>query len=186
MKYSVLSLAAFVVLCLGNPTPYWRTYLSRPVRPADTGTVILSNNLPFSVQVDEEPQGSQYNAAPGQPVFIPGASAADVKLNGQVEVSYVSGNEGTFNYVINPIGNGGFPGCVNVSPSGCGSLTWCPGDPGKQPVTCSGGTELPVFLQPYHPPLEPPLERKMPVIATLGFARVVLERYRHVILSLSL
>jgi hypothetical protein len=157
MKYSVLTLAALVVPCLGNPTPYWRTYFSRPVRPvrpADSGTVSVFNNLQFGVQVLEEPQGGIYNAPPGgPPVFIPGSFSADVKLNGQVEVSYTSGDQGTFNYVINPIGSGDFPGCISVSPNGCGAMSWCPGDPSTQPVTCPGGAELPISLGPSSPPL---------------------------------
>lgn len=149
MKYSMLSLAALVVPCLGNPAPYWRTYFSRPVRPADSGTVSVFNNLQFGVQVLEEPQGGIYNAQPGgPPIFIPGSFSADVKLNGQVEVSYTSGDQGSFNYVINPIDGGDFPGCVIVSPSGCAPMTWCPGEPSTQPVTCPGGTGLPVSLDP--------------------------------------
>jgi hypothetical protein len=149
MKYSGLSLAALVVPCLGKPAPYGGTYHSPPVRPADAGTVIVSNSAAFNVHVDEEPQGYQYDVAPGQQLNIPGAPVADVKFNEQVEVSYVSGDQGTFNYVIKPIGNG-FPACVSVSPSGCGSLIWCPGDSPTQPVTCMSGTELPVTL--YFPP----------------------------------
>ncbi|KAJ6142762.1 hypothetical protein N7471_002215 [Penicillium samsonianum] len=154
MKYAMLSLAALVVPCLGNPAPYWRPYFTRPVRPADSGTIVVLNDMQFNVQVIEEPQGGIYNAPPGgPPVYIPGSFSADVKLNGQVEVSYVSGNQGTFNYVINPIDGGGFPGCVRVSPNGCGATTWCPGNPSSPPVTCPQGTELPVTLQPFHSPL---------------------------------
>lgn len=149
----MLSLAALVVPCLGNPAPYWRSYFTRPVRPADSGTVVVLNDLQFGVQVIEEPQGNQYTAPPGgPPVFIPGSFSADVKLNGQIEVSYVSGDGGSFNYVINPIGGGGFPGCVNVSPDGCDSMTWCPNGPIPSPVTCPAGTELPVTLQPFNSP----------------------------------
>lgn len=150
MKYSVLSLAALVVPCLGNPAPYWRTYFSHPVRPADSGTVSVFNNLPFQVQVQEEPQGGMWNAQPGgPPIFIQGQFSADVKLNGQVEVSYTSGDQDSFNYVINPIGDEGFPGCVTVSPGGCAPTTWCPGEGSTQPVTCPGGTGIPISLAPF-------------------------------------
>ncbi|GIJ91145.1 hypothetical protein Asppvi_010110 [Aspergillus pseudoviridinutans] len=145
MKYSVLSIAALVGPALGNPAYYWRQYLSRPIYPADAGTVNIENNAPFDIQVDVEPQGDHFNIAPGQYRSVPGAPVADVKFNEQVEVSYVSGDQGTFNYVIQPIGNG-FAGCVNVSPNGCGSQTWCSGNPPTNPVTCKAGTELPVTL----------------------------------------
>ncbi|EAW20738.1 uncharacterized protein NFIA_112620 [Aspergillus fischeri NRRL 181] len=145
MKYSVLLIAALVAPALGNPAYYWRHYLSRPIHLADAGTVDIRNDAPFDVDVDVEPQGWQFNIAPGDRHSVPGAPVADVKFNQQVEVSYVSGDQGTFNYVIQPIGNG-FAGCVYVSPDGCGSLTWCAGDPPTHPVTCEAGTELPVTL----------------------------------------
>ncbi|KAE8383754.1 hypothetical protein BDV26DRAFT_250733 [Aspergillus bertholletiae] len=145
MKYSMLAVAALVAPALGNPVSYWRQFLRRPFYPEDAGTVIVSNYAPFHIEVDEEPQGHQYSVHPGQRVSIPGAPVADVKLNEQVEVSYVSGDEGTFNYVINPIGSD-FSACVNVSPKGCGSLNWCPGEPPTHPVTCPAGTELPITL----------------------------------------
>ncbi|GFF42085.1 uncharacterized protein AF_2225 [Aspergillus udagawae] len=145
MKYSVLSIAALVGPALANPAYYWRQYLSRPIHPADAGTISINNYAPFGVQVDVEPQGYQFNIAPTGQASVPGAPVADVKFNEQVEVSYVSGDQGTFNYVINPIG-GGFAGCVNVSPRGCGSLTWCSGDRPTHPVTCAAGTELPITL----------------------------------------
>ncbi|GFF55930.1 LOW QUALITY PROTEIN: uncharacterized protein AF_2225 [Aspergillus udagawae] len=157
MKYSVLSIAALVGPALANPAYYWRQYLSRPIHPADAGTVSINNFAPFNVQVDVEPQGNQFSIGPGGQRSVPGAPVADVKFNHQVEVSYVSGDQGTFNYVINQIGNG-FAGCVHVSPDGCGSLTWCSGDPLTKPVTCAAGTELPVTLySPRANNLMPPL-----------------------------
>ncbi|PKX88332.1 uncharacterized protein P174DRAFT_436257 [Aspergillus novofumigatus IBT 16806] len=145
MKYSVFSIAALVAPALGNPAYYWRQYLSPPVHLADAGTVDIQNKSPFDVEVDVEPQGYQFNIAPGDQHSIPGALVADVKFNQQVEVSYASGDQGTFNYVIQPIGND-FAGCVYVSPDGCEPLTWCAGDPPTHPVTCKAGTGLPVTL----------------------------------------
>lgn len=145
MKYSVLSMAALMAPALGNPAYYWRHYLSGPIHLANAGTVYIQNKAAFDVDVDVEPQGDQFNIPPGQHHSVPGALVADVKFNQQVEVSYVSGDQGTFNYVIQPIGNG-FSGCVRVSPDGCNSLHWCAGQPATHPVTCKAGTELPVTL----------------------------------------
>ncbi|OGM42371.1 hypothetical protein ABOM_008394 [Aspergillus bombycis] len=139
-------MAALAAPALGNPAYYyWRQYISPPMHPADAGTTHINNFAPFSVHVDVEPYGYQYYIAPGQQQSVPGVPVADIKFNDQVEVSYVSGDEGTFNYVINPIG-GDFPACVQVSPNGCGSSTWCPNKPATAPVTCRAGTELPVTL----------------------------------------
>ncbi|KAE8342580.1 hypothetical protein BDV24DRAFT_130571 [Aspergillus arachidicola] len=146
MKYSVLSIAPLVAPALGNPAYFWRQYLSHPIYPADAGTVKIENFTPFNIQVDAEPLGDHFTIPPGQPGSVPGAFSEDVKFNEQVEVSYVSGDQGTFNYVIQPINGGGFPGCVSVSPNGCGSQTLCPGQPPTPPVTCKAGTELPVTL----------------------------------------
>ncbi|KAE8357187.1 hypothetical protein BDV27DRAFT_139814 [Aspergillus caelatus] len=145
MKYSVLSIAAIVAPALGNPAYFWRQYIPHRIHPANAGTISINNYVPANVHVDVEPQGYQYTVAPGGQQSVPGAPVADVKFNGEVEVSYVSGDQGTFNYVINPIG-GNFPGCVNVSPDGCGSLTWCSGQPPTSPVTCPADTELRITL----------------------------------------
>jgi hypothetical protein len=145
MKYSVLSIAAVVAPALGNPAYFWWQYLSRPIHLADAGTVYIKNNAPFSVQVDIEPQGHHFNIPSGDHHSVPGAQDADVKFNQQVEVSYVSGDQDTFNYVIQPIGND-FAGCVDVSPGGCEPQTWCAGDPPTHPVTCKAGTGLPVTI----------------------------------------
>jgi hypothetical protein len=145
MKYSVISIAALVAPALGNPAYYWRQYLSGPIHLADAGTVDIQNNAPFNVQVDVEPQDDHFNIAPGDHDSAPGAQNADVKFNQQAEVSYVSGDHGTFNYVIQPIGND-FAGCVYVSPDGCDRQNWCAGDPPTNPVTCKAGTGLPITL----------------------------------------
>ncbi|KAB8230900.1 uncharacterized protein BDW43DRAFT_283699 [Aspergillus alliaceus] len=147
MKYSMLSIVALVAPTLGNPAYYWRQYLSRPIHPANAGDVIVHNYISSDVDVDVEPQGIQFTLHPGQGQSVPGAPVADVKFNQEVEVSYVSGDQGTFNYVIQPIG-GNFDGCVYVSPQGCGTLSWCSGDPASNPVTCPDGTTLPVNLYP--------------------------------------
>lgn len=145
MKSFMVSLAALVIPSLGYPNCHWMpSQVSHPPHAVDAGTIEVSNYAPFDVHVNEEPQGSQYDIAPGKQISVPGASVADIKFNEEVEVSYVSGDEGTFNYVINPIGN--FPACVAVQPDGCGSLKWCPGDPPMPPVTCTEGTKLPVTL----------------------------------------
>lgn len=153
MKYSVLSIAALVAPALGNPAYYWH-YLSRPIHLVNAGTVNIQNNAPFDVDVDVEPQGWQFNIGSGDHHSVPGAPVADVKFNQAVEVSYVSGDQGTFNYVIQPIGDG-FSGCVYVSPDGCGSLNWCAGEPLTNPVTCKAGTRLPITLYEPRYVLEP-------------------------------
>lgn len=166
MKYSVLSIAAIVAPALGNPAYFWRQYFPHRIRPADAGTININNYVPINVYVDVEPQGYHYNIAPGRQESVPGAQVADVKFNGEVEVSYVSGDQDTFNYVINPIG-GNFPGCVNVSPDGCGSSTWCSGQPSTSPVTCPAGTELPIAL---YTPRYVPRSRQSPASTDFKFA----------------
>ncbi|KAH8688776.1 hypothetical protein BGW36DRAFT_309487 [Talaromyces proteolyticus] len=147
MKYLVLSLAALVIPSLSYPSCYRMPYLSRPAHPLDAGEIPIFNVASFGVNVDEEPQGNQYYIPPGQHISVAGAQEADIKFNEETEVSYVSGNDGTFNYVINPIGENPQL-CIHVSPNGCGSLNWCPGDPPTPPVTCNDGTELYVTLYP--------------------------------------
>ncbi|KAL3473195.1 hypothetical protein BJX99DRAFT_249147 [Aspergillus californicus] len=100
----------------------------RPIHPVDSGDIIINGHSLYDVNVDVEPQGIRFGLPPGKGRSVPGASYQD-----------------TLVYIIFPIGDG-FKGCVNVSPDGCGSLTWCHGDPSTTPMTCPAGTKLPVTL----------------------------------------
>ncbi|KAF7161379.1 hypothetical protein CNMCM5623_006993 [Aspergillus felis] len=149
MKYSMLSIAALVAPALGNPAYYWRQYLSRPMHPADAGTLDIYNQIPSKVHVDVEPQGYKYNLAPEDEAVIPGAPSAQVIFNKDIEVGYVSRDRDTFTYFIRPTtDNDDFDGCVIVT-SHCGTLSWCPGY-APSGLTCKAGTNLHVELIPYH------------------------------------
>ncbi|KID88395.1 hypothetical protein MAJ_10819, partial [Metarhizium majus ARSEF 297] len=143
MKYSMLSVAAFfAAFSLGSPAYYWR------MQQAEAGEAIITNDLNNPVDVVKVPGGPEIQIAQtGGEARFPGGPSADLKINGQVEVSYVGGNQGTFNYEVKPIAPG-FVGCVQVSTVGCNQdyLEWC-SQPGPSPIiTCPAGTELPIRL----------------------------------------
>ncbi|KAG8417220.1 hypothetical protein J3459_012513 [Metarhizium acridum] len=150
MKYSVLSLAALLTASsLAFPGYYWGW------RQGEAGDAIVMNHMNIAVDVDKVTPSQLFRQvkATGEQVYyieaggaarIPGGPVADLKINRQVEVSYVGGDGGTFNYAIKPLDH--FPGVVEVTPDGCEPLVWHPGDPETRQVTCPEGTELPIRL----------------------------------------
>ncbi|KHN97791.1 uncharacterized protein MAM_04180 [Metarhizium album ARSEF 1941] len=142
MKYSMLSVAAFVAFSLGSPAYYFD---DEGVYPADAGDAIVTNYLDQAVDVVKVPGGPSRRIWPRSRASFPGGFSADLKINEQVEVSYSSGDEHTFNYQVKPIG-GGFQGCIHVRPSGCDPIRWCSGQGDSRQVTCREGTQLPIYL----------------------------------------
>ncbi|KAK8926971.1 hypothetical protein H634G_02060 [Metarhizium anisopliae BRIP 53293] len=171
MKYSVLSAISFLaVSSLGFPEFYWG------VSTASPGQIIVTNNMNRPVRLDKVAQGPSVDGAKiirdqeiilnqGQTVAVSATEiSADLKFNeeqahNQVELSYSSGDQGTYNFAIKPIEGGGFPGAIEVIPLSprpsprCHPLVWYPGQGNTPQATCQDRTPLRVFLrEAHHPP----------------------------------
>ncbi|KID72100.1 uncharacterized protein G6M90_00g028590 [Metarhizium brunneum] len=165
MKYSMLSaVAVLAATSLGFPEFYWGSRSS-------PGRISITNNMNTPVQLDKVTGKSLANGikvSRDQETVIPAHEtlqiqaidqSADLKLrvkgatHNQVEVSYTSGNQGTYNYAIKPIEGGGFPGVVRVEPDRlqCRPERWLPGHPATPQVTCRDGVELRVYLEGPYP-----------------------------------
>ncbi|KAK9434722.1 hypothetical protein VB005_09504 [Metarhizium brunneum] len=166
MKYSMLSaVAVLAATSLGFPEFYWGSRSS-------PGQVSITNNMNRPVRLDKVTGKSLANGikvSRDQETVIPAhqtrqiqafEQSADLKLrvqgapHNQIEVSYTSGDSGTYNYAIKPIEGGGFPGVVRVAPNPpqCPSQLWFPRQPETPQVTCKDRVQLDVYLQePHHP-----------------------------------
>lgn len=176
MKYSMLSVAAFVASSLASPA-FWDEESIKP------GPIAITNNMnqavrltragPRSIDFDDEefeveqpgqiiPQGRTITISSPPPI-------QDLKLRvlhsrrNQVEVAYVSRGQ-SFNYAIKRIEEDRFPGVVSVQPQPqspqCRRLTLFPHGRQPRPVTCRAGTKLHVTLcQQGHPHCPPPRPR---------------------------
>ncbi|KAH0593981.1 subtilisin-serine protease Pr1 [Metarhizium humberi] len=169
MKYSMLSaVAVLTATSLGFPEFYWGSRSS-------PNQVFITNNMNRPVQLDKVTGKSLADGikiSRDQELVIPAHQtreiqafdqSADLKLrvegapHNQIEVSYTSGDSGTYNYAIKPIEGGGFPGAVlvNPQPPTCPSQRWYPGRPETPQVTCRDRTRLQVYLQEAgHPAFE--------------------------------
>lgn len=165
MKYSLLSVAAFLTACsLGSPGYYWGAALG-------PSGVTVTNNMNTAVQIVDEPIGIVRVIAQGESAQFPPSANADLKLrlagapHNQLEVSYSTGNVGTYDFAIKSIEADHFPGVVHViphpaRPPKCNALRWNPGDSDKDDRTCPNGTPLQVYLSERHyaPAFEVPYE----------------------------
>ncbi|KID94412.1 hypothetical protein MAJ_09612, partial [Metarhizium majus ARSEF 297] len=166
MKYSMLSaVAVLAATSLGFPEFYWGSRSS-------PGHVFITNNMNRPVRLDKvtgKSLADGIKVSRDQETVIPSHQtvliqafdqSADLKLrvqgagHNQIEVSYTSGNEGTYNYAIKPIEGGGFPGAVfvNPDPPQCPSERWFPRQPETPQVTCKDRVQLRVYLQEAHHP----------------------------------
>ncbi|KAF5124212.1 hypothetical protein E5D57_012141 [Metarhizium anisopliae] len=167
MKYSMLSaVAVLAATSLGFPEFYWGGRFS-------PGRITVTNNMNTEVRlrkVTGAALSDSVRVSRDEEIVIPSYKtvsvpahdqSADLKLrvekasHNQIEVSYTSGVERTYNYAIKPIEGGGFPGAVFVNPDpppNCPSQRWFPRQPETPQVTCKDGTQLRVYLQEAHHP----------------------------------
>ncbi|KAM3446651.1 hypothetical protein MY3296_009481 [Beauveria thailandica] len=161
MKSSALAAAALLVASsLGMPE------LSSGASKATPGQIIITNNMNRLLGLQK---GAEENIIlhQGQTVQV---QARDITMDlmlseqsaqhGQAEVSYTSGDQGTYDFAIRPVEGGGFPGAIEVIPLSprpsprCHPLVWYPGQGSTQIATCQDRTPLRVFLrEAHHPPL---------------------------------
>ncbi|KID93810.1 hypothetical protein MAJ_10216, partial [Metarhizium majus ARSEF 297] len=172
MKYSVLSAVYFLAATsLGFPEFYWSGQKASP------GQIIVTNNMNRPIHLDKVTPRLPIDGVKithdeniilhqGQTVQVQARDvAADLKFSeqhthhNQVEVSYSSGDEGTYNFAIKKIEGGGFPGAVEAIPLSprpsprCHPLVWYPGQGDTQQATCQDHTPIRVFLrEAHHPP----------------------------------
>ncbi|EFY99503.1 hypothetical protein X797_002126 [Metarhizium robertsii] len=172
MKYSMLSVAAFVAASLASPA-----YFSDEMESSKPGAITINNRLnqaiilnPLpgkSIDVDDDDEfevdaSSVKIAAHGSYVIQDPPPSASLKLKvlshappmpgrGQVAVKYHS-QGAQFRYTIKRlVPHTGFPGVVYVQPQPqrppqCRRLALVPGRPEPHPAQCRAGTKLTVTL----------------------------------------
>ncbi|KAM3427111.1 hypothetical protein MY4824_009647 [Beauveria thailandica] len=159
MKSSALAAAALLVASsLGIPE------LSSGASKATPGHIIITNdmNRPLRLQ-----KGAEEIIIPHQGTVQ--VQARDITMDlmlseqsaqhSQAEVSYTSGDQGTYDFAIRPVEGEAFPGAIYVFPlpgpsPRCHPLVWYPGQGSTQNATCQDNTPLHVYLrEAHHPPL---------------------------------
>ncbi|KID90412.1 hypothetical protein MGU_02289 [Metarhizium guizhouense ARSEF 977] len=173
MKYSMVSVAAFVASSLASPA-FWDESIKPP------GPITITNNMNQAVRLnrsrpkymdvdefDEDVEGISTIIPQGRTITISTPPPIqDLKLSvlqapgNQVEVAYASQGP-AFKYAIKRIEHDRFPGVVSVQPQPqsheCRRLTLFPHRPNVGPVRCRAGTRLRVTLcQQGHPHCPPP------------------------------
>ncbi|KAM3501283.1 hypothetical protein MY11210_009397 [Beauveria gryllotalpidicola] len=159
MKYSALAAAALLVASsLGMPE------LSSGASKATPGQIIITNNMnrPIHLKKDAEAGIILHQ---GQTVQVQARDiSTDLMLSeqsaqhSQVEVSYTSGDQGTYDFAIRLVEGERFPGAIEVIPLSprpsprCHPLVWYPGQGSTQNATCQDKTPLRVFLREAHHP----------------------------------
>ncbi|KAF5127357.1 hypothetical protein E5D57_008287 [Metarhizium anisopliae] len=177
MKYSMLSVAAFVASSLASPAYFWDEMESSKPGPITINNrlnkAIILNPVPGTpIDVDDEFEvdAAQVKiAAHGSYIIQDPLPSANLKLKvlppmpGQGEVAVKYNSQGAeFGYSIKRlVPHSGFPGVVYVQPQPqrppqCRRLTLVPGHPEPHPAKCRAGTKLTVTLCQQNDPNCPP------------------------------
>ncbi|OAQ98261.1 hypothetical protein LLEC1_03021 [Akanthomyces lecanii] len=154
MKYSALvAVTLLVASSLGMSERSSRASTAAPGQIAITNNmnrlVHLSDSAGKNVILRQGQTISQVATKPSQDLVL----SEQNSRRSQVEVSYTSGDRGTYSFVIRPVEGGGFPGAIEVLPLSprpfpqCHPLTWYPGQGSTEQATCQDRTAFRVFLR---------------------------------------
>lgn len=157
MKYSALTAATLLVASsLGMPE------LSS--RASNTpGQVIITNNMNQPIRLEKAAENIILHQ--GQTVQLRATEmSVDLMVSeqnarqSQAEVSYTSGDQGTYDFSIRPVEGESFPESIEVIPLSpryspqCHPLVWYPGQGSTGQSACQDATPLRVFFREFYNP----------------------------------